>query len=153
MVKNVFSPWVRKIPWRREWQPIPVFLPEKSHGQRGPVGYKSWSHNARLSNQRFHFHDQFQPLLCAMGNFISDTLGFSSARWGALSWCHNAASQFSGPHLVPRMGMRHGERKATLPSPCLSVMATLKSASSVSFLIPGCCGLNCDPQQQQQQNV
>jgi len=30
-----FDPWVRKIPWRRAWQPTPVFLPEKSHGQRG----------------------------------------------------------------------------------------------------------------------
>ena len=29
-----FDPWVRKIPWRREWQPTPVFLPGKSHGQR-----------------------------------------------------------------------------------------------------------------------
>ena len=25
--------WVGKIPWRREWQPTPVFLPEKSHEQ------------------------------------------------------------------------------------------------------------------------
>ena len=29
-----FSPWVGKIPWRRKWQPIPVFLPEKSYGHR-----------------------------------------------------------------------------------------------------------------------
>ena len=29
-----FNPWVRKIPWRRKWQPTPVFLPEKLHGQR-----------------------------------------------------------------------------------------------------------------------
>ena len=29
-----FSPWVRKIPWRRAWQPTPVFLPGESHGQR-----------------------------------------------------------------------------------------------------------------------
>ena len=29
-----FNPLVRKIPWRRKWQPIPVFLPQKSHGQR-----------------------------------------------------------------------------------------------------------------------
>ena len=34
-----FDPWVGKIPWRREWQPTPVFLPEKSHGQRSLVGY------------------------------------------------------------------------------------------------------------------
>ena len=29
-----FSPWVRKIPWRRAWQPTSVFLPGESHGQR-----------------------------------------------------------------------------------------------------------------------
>ena len=29
-----FDPWVGKIPWRRKWQPTPVFLPRKSHGQR-----------------------------------------------------------------------------------------------------------------------
>ena len=29
-----FNPWVRKIPWRRKWQPTPVFLPRESHGQR-----------------------------------------------------------------------------------------------------------------------
>jgi len=33
-----FDPWVRKIPWRRAWQPIPVFLPAKSRGQRSLVG-------------------------------------------------------------------------------------------------------------------
>ena len=27
-----FNPWVWKIPWRRKWKPIPVFLPGKSHG-------------------------------------------------------------------------------------------------------------------------
>ena len=37
-----FSPWVRKIPWRRKWQPTPVFLPGKSHGQRRLTGYSSW---------------------------------------------------------------------------------------------------------------
>ena len=34
-----FSPWIRKIPWRRAWQPTPVFLPGESHGQRSLVGY------------------------------------------------------------------------------------------------------------------
>ena len=34
-----FSPWMGKIPWRRKWQPTPVFLPGKSHGQRILVGY------------------------------------------------------------------------------------------------------------------
>ena len=33
------SPWVGKIPWRKKWQPTPVFFPGKSHGQRSLVGY------------------------------------------------------------------------------------------------------------------
>ena len=39
-----FNPWVRKIPWRRKWQPTPVFLPGKSHGQRSLEGYSPWNH-------------------------------------------------------------------------------------------------------------
>ena len=34
-----FNPWVRKIPWRREWQFTPVFLPGESYGQSSLVGY------------------------------------------------------------------------------------------------------------------
>ena len=32
-----FNPWIRKIPWKREWQPTPVFLPWEFHGQRSLV--------------------------------------------------------------------------------------------------------------------
>ena len=35
---------VGKIPWRREWLPIPVFLPEEAHGQSNLAGYGSWGH-------------------------------------------------------------------------------------------------------------
>ena len=35
-----FNPWVGKIPWRREWQPTPVFLLVRSHGQWSLVGYR-----------------------------------------------------------------------------------------------------------------
>ena len=34
------NPWVRKIPWRSEWQSTPVFLPEEFHEQKSLVGYK-----------------------------------------------------------------------------------------------------------------
>ena len=49
------SPWVRKIPWRRKWQPTPVFLPGKFHGQRSLVSMvspwccKSWTQLKQLS--------------------------------------------------------------------------------------------------------
>ena len=39
-----FDPWVRKMPWRREWQTIPVFLLGEFHGQRCLVGYNPWDH-------------------------------------------------------------------------------------------------------------
>ena len=37
-----FDPWVGKIPWRRKWQPTPVFLAGESQGQRSLVGYSPW---------------------------------------------------------------------------------------------------------------
>ena len=40
--KPGFGPWIRKIPWRRAWQPTPVFLPGESHGQRDLEGCSPW---------------------------------------------------------------------------------------------------------------
>ena len=37
-------PWVRMIPWRREWLPTPVILPGEFHGQRSLVGYSPQGH-------------------------------------------------------------------------------------------------------------
>ena len=38
-----FDPWVGNIPWRRKWQPTPVFFPGKPHGQRSLESYSPWS--------------------------------------------------------------------------------------------------------------
>ena len=40
---QTFDPWVGNIPWRRKWQPTPVFLPGESHGQRSLAGYSPWN--------------------------------------------------------------------------------------------------------------
>ena len=37
-----FDPCIGKIPWRRAWQPTPIFLPEESHGQRSLSSYTPW---------------------------------------------------------------------------------------------------------------
>ena len=42
-----FDPWVGKISWRRKWQPTPVLLPGKFHGQRSLVHYSPWSCRVR----------------------------------------------------------------------------------------------------------
>jgi len=39
-----FDPWVRKIPWKRAWQPTSVFLLGEFLGQRSLAGYGSWSY-------------------------------------------------------------------------------------------------------------
>ena len=68
-----FDPWVGKIPWRREWQPTPVFLPGESHEQRSLAGYSPGGHKElnttyQLKNNNLphrlllplrFFHEQF----------------------------------------------------------------------------------------------
>ena len=42
--RHGFNPWIRKIPWRRKWQPPLVFLPGESLGQKILRGYSPWGH-------------------------------------------------------------------------------------------------------------
>ena len=55
-----FDPWVGKIPWRRKWQPTPVFLPGESHGQRSLVGYSPQGCKESKTTEWLHFHFLFQ---------------------------------------------------------------------------------------------
>ena len=49
----------QKDPWRREWQPTPVFLPGKSHWQGSLTGYSPWGHKAAAAKSL-----QSCPTLC-----------------------------------------------------------------------------------------
>ena len=42
MWETQFNPWVRKIPWKRQWLPTPVFLPGEPRGQRSLASYSPW---------------------------------------------------------------------------------------------------------------
>ena len=48
-----FSPWAGKIPWKRERQPTPVFLPEAFHGQEEPGGLQSMG-SQRAGHDQVH---------------------------------------------------------------------------------------------------
>ena len=61
-----FNPLVRKIPWRRKWQPAPVSLPGKSHGQRRLVGYSPWVHKELDTTERLDTY----TFLSTIGSFI-----------------------------------------------------------------------------------
>ena len=49
--------WIGKIPWRRKWQPTPVFFPGESHGQRSLVGYSPWGlKESDMTERLTHMH-------------------------------------------------------------------------------------------------
>ena len=55
MQETKFNPWVRKIPWRRKWQPTPVFLCRESHEQRNLVGWSPWGYKELDTTEQLHF--------------------------------------------------------------------------------------------------
>ena len=78
--------WVGKIPWRRKWQPIPVFLPGESHGWSSLIGYSPWGCKESDMTERVHslslLVSQSYPVLCDLMDYsppgssvLGDSLG------------------------------------------------------------------------------
>ena len=64
------DPWVSKIPWRRKWQPTPVFLPVKSHGQRSLVSCRPWGRSESGMTEHLHFHFSLSCIGEENGNLL-----------------------------------------------------------------------------------
>ena len=62
-----FGPWVRKIHWRRKWQPTPAFFSGKFHGQRSLAGYSPWG--LKESDRTEH-----RPVQLSCGHFTSTSI-------------------------------------------------------------------------------
>ena len=62
------EPWVRSIPWKRKWQPTPVFLPGESHGRRSLAGYSPWGCRVKLLCSLIHSYS------CQLGHFLLSPL-------------------------------------------------------------------------------
>ena len=80
------------LPWRRKWQPTPVFFPGKSHGQRSLMGYGPWGHRELDTTEQLN-SKQFclpagQPNLIISSHFCS------------LCPRHSGLSVFIGPELL-----------------------------------------------------
>ena len=69
--RHGFNSWVGKIPWRRKWQPTPVFFSGEFHGQRSLTGYIPWGGKES---------DMTEWLTCNF-HFIIDR-----GRWGIKAW-------------------------------------------------------------------
>ena len=85
MVKNLpamretrVNPWARKIPWRREWVPTPVFLLGEFHELRSLVGYNPWGHKEldateRLTHTHTHTHTHGEEVVGSTRQLLSET--------------------------------------------------------------------------------
>ena len=83
-----FDPWVKKILWRRKWQPTPVFLPGKFHGQRNLVSYSPWgcieSNMTKQLSGEHAMHSQMQmgPQKVPAGFFFKEMVSGQGFRAG-----------------------------------------------------------------------
>ena len=114
MEETQLDSWVGKIPWRRKWQPTPVFLPGKSHERRSLSGYSSWDHRESNTTQQLNSNNnnalqkeaaaakslQSCPTLCDPidGSPPSSTVpGILQARtleWGAISFSNDESEKW-----------------------------------------------------------
>ena len=98
-----FNPWVRKIPWRRKWQPTLVLLPGKSHGQRSLVGCSPWGHKLSDTTERLHLHF----LLLGATATLSLCSLFVLLAWKSVeSFSGNFCSQRKGLHSFSLLNFR-----------------------------------------------
>ena len=84
-----FGPWVWKIPWRRAWQPTPVFLPGESHawikesGRLQSIGLQrvgcNWAHRHVHVGSKMHFWNEFYPFIIAIITSWINLLGYDTA--------------------------------------------------------------------------
>ena len=113
-----FDPWVRKIPWRRKWQPTPVFLPGEPHGQRSLVDCSPRVAESDTT-ERLHFHFHFHQLI-------------ASYKWcSKLPW-----SYFPGAQMVKHLPTMRGTQVRSLgwEDPLEKEIAT--QASTLAWKIP-----------------
>ena len=59
-----FDSWVKNIPWRRKWQPTPVFSPGKPHGQRSLACYSPWGRKRVAYNLVTKRQQPSMPTFC-----------------------------------------------------------------------------------------
>ena len=99
-----FDPWVKKISWRRQWKPTPIFLPGKFHGQRSLVGYspqgcKKVGHNLATKQQQQQSELQSWPTLCDPVDCSSPGSSVNGIFWARTLEC--AAFSFSKVSSLP----------------------------------------------------
>ena len=130
MVKNTpamwetgFDLWIRKILWRRKWQPTVVFLPREFHRQRILVGYSPWSRKEL---------DMTEQLTLSLHCHVLITYCFN--KFSSVQFSCSVVSDSLQPH----------EPQHARP-PCLSPTPRVHSNSSIESMMPSSHLILCRP--------
>ena len=81
-----FDSWVGKIPCRRKWQPVSVFLPAKFHRQRSLAGYSSWGRKESDMTKRLSTHTHMHEPIYETENVLTDIANWLFAVEGEVRW-------------------------------------------------------------------
>ena len=57
-----FDPWVKKVSWRRAWQPTTAFLPGEFQGQKNLEGYRAWGPKESDATEQLSLYFQNRPI-------------------------------------------------------------------------------------------
>ena len=115
-----FSPWVGKIPWRRERLPTPVFWPA-FHGLYSSWGHKELDTTEWLSLSQFHIYNKLNLLICLTSIYLLDqlkNLDMFSASWEekASNAVLTHRSCLTGINWVDKRGFPRGSAVKTPPT-------------------------------------
>ena len=81
--RHALDPWIREIPWRRKWQPTPLFVHGEFHGQKGLVGYSPQGHKRAGQNLAA---EQQQEVKSLKSRFLPGWRGGRCSRRVSILW-------------------------------------------------------------------
>ena len=127
--RHGLDPWVRKIPWRRKWQPTPVFLPRKFQGQRSLAGYSPWGPNESYMTEQLNWTATKCHMWALFGSWLKWTncgkktqVAFHHLWWG-ISPPGPQPSERNPAGLLPKMhGVNHIVSKPQTNPNCGTVL-------------------------------
>ena len=106
--RYLFDLWVRKIPRGGKWQPTPVFLPGKFHGQRSLAGYSPWDYKDSTQLSDFHFVLLYSVwIFFSFPKFSLEHQDLTWASWQPLAeWSCKVGPSLSHPNWNKDTGLR-----------------------------------------------
>ena len=124
-----FDRWIETIPWRTAWQPIPVFLPRESHGQRSLVGYSPWGcKESEATEMTEHPHSREACYENWSLDAISEKKSEAGKAWSNIKWVFSNSFTISS-FICRRLFIRHD---------CLTRVLSLErlQEENVSLVVP-----------------